>query len=138
MAARTTKAKAEDADSKDAASTTSTTASKASQTAKKSENTDTPSADSDASQGALAAPYPANIRPADADEQAKVGKQAKKVTTVNEEDGTVTVEVVDAADTAAVARLLLDSADDPGQVIAVSSPKGWVVPTEVAKTAGIV
>jgi len=76
---------------------------------------------------------------ANAEAQAEAGKKAKKIVAVNEDEGTVTIEVVDAAETGNVARLLLDAAgDDRGAVRTISSPQGWEVPLEVAKSAGIV
>lgn len=74
---------------------------------------------------------------ANAEEQAKAGKEAKKVVAVDEDKQRVTIEAVDPADSGNIARLLLDAADSPEQVRTISAPKGWEVPVDVAKAAGV-
>ena len=52
-------------------------------------------------------------------------------------DGTTAITPVDLADSSALAGLLLAAAPDPSDVKTTTGPHGWVVPTTVAKKAGL-
>ena len=52
-------------------------------------------------------------------------------------DGTTAITPVNVADTSALAGRLLDAAGDPDSVKTTTGPHGWVVPTSVAKKAGL-
>lgn len=52
-------------------------------------------------------------------------------------DGVATITPVNPADIPALARLLLDAADNPAQVQTTTGPDGWKTPESVAKKAGL-
>ncbi len=52
-------------------------------------------------------------------------------------DGTTAITPVALSDTPAIVDRLLDATDDPSVVRTTTGPHGWVVPTAVAKKAGM-
>ncbi|MFC3848878.1 hypothetical protein ACFORJ_01675 [Corynebacterium hansenii] len=52
-------------------------------------------------------------------------------------DGTTAITPVDVADTPVLVGLLLDAAGSASDVATTTGPHGWVVPTAVAKKAGL-